>query len=68
MVRLILSLMLMTLLIGCSFRRECPHFPRPTEEVKEVLKPYQDKEKHPETWAWFNDLYKLCKKLGDCKE
>lgn len=56
----------MTLLIGCSTRRNCPHFPKMPDQVKETLRPYQDKVEHPETWAWFNELYKLCKKLGDC--
>jgi len=66
---LLLAVMLlsMTLWIACSHRQVCPHFPRPSEAVKEELREYQDKDKHPETWAWFNDLYKLCQQLGDCK-
>lgn len=66
MKRLILIIILTILLTGCSSKTTCPHFPKPSNKVKETLEDYQDKEKNPDTWAWFNDLYKLCQKLGDC--
>ncbi len=61
-----LTLMLMILLTGCSCKYACPHFPKMSDAVKEELRPLQDKDEHPDTWAYFNELYKLCKKLGDC--
>jgi hypothetical protein len=65
---LLLVILSMLLLINCSARTTCPHFPRPSAEVKEILRPYQDKNEYPDTWAWFNDLYTLCVQLGDCNE
>ena len=66
--RLAVALILMILWTGCSVKQTCPHYPKPSPKVKELLRPYQDKDIHPETWAWFNDLYKLCQQLGDCEE
>lgn len=66
-VRLIVVLTWIILLIGCSTTTtDCPCFPRPNEKVKEELRPLQDKEMHPDTWAWFNQILKLKEKLPEC--
>lgn len=66
--RSLLVLTFLILLTGCPKPVPCPHYPKPSEEVRETLRPYQDKEKYPDTWAWFNALYKLCIQLGDCAD
>lgn len=57
----------MILLTGCSYHG-CPCFPSPNDRVKDILRPYQNKDKYPETWEWFNQLLKLKEQLPKCEK
>lgn len=62
------SLLLTILLTTCSHTPDSvPCFPSPSDTVKQKLAPYQDKNLHPDTWAWFNQLLDLKEKLGECE-
>lgn len=65
---LMLSMMLVILLAGCSRnvrRAECPTFPKPSESVQAKLDRLARTD--PEVAEWGNKLLNHCQKLGDCK-
>ena len=63
------ALILIAPLTCCStINSTCPCYPPAPESTKEILRQYQDKNRYPDTWAWFNDLARLRMQLNDCKE
>ena len=65
-----LALTLIILLTGCSTPAAtvCPCYPPAPETTKQILRQYQDKNKYPLTWAWFNKIARLRAQLEDCPQ
>ncbi len=67
MLRLIVSLLLVVLLVGCAVKKiNCPEYPIPNNHVQILLDDLASKDK--EVWAWGNKLLDLCQKLGTCEK
>ena len=66
MPRLLLSLLLILLFLGCAARNSCPEFPIPPPSVQEKFDTMAEEDR--EVWEWGNKLLDLCQQLGTCKE
>jgi len=64
--KLVLSLMLISLFLGCAGRSSCPEFPIPPPEVQEKFDKLAEEDK--QVWEWGNKLLDLCQQLGSCKK
>lgn len=64
--RLVVSLLLISLLAGCAGRRvSCPEFPVPSAHVLQKLDEISVDDR--EVWEWGNKLLDLCQQLGTCE-
>ena len=63
--KLLLSLLLITLLQGCVQKITSPHFPIPSEPLKERLDLSAQTDR--DLYVWLNRLRILCIQLGDCE-
>ena len=66
MKKLMLSLLLVILLVGCATKTNviCPKYPKPSERVAKKFDLLAQSDK--EIWEWGNRLFILCCKLDDC--
>lgn len=68
--RLLLSLLLIALLVGCAqqtrSRESCPEYPIPSAHVQQKLDALAEEDR--EVWEWGNKLLILCQQLGTCEE
>lgn len=64
LIRLSLSLTLISLLAGCSGKSNCPVFPVPNESVIEKFDKLAETDR--DIWEWGNKLSDLQEELEDC--